>query len=121
MLTETTIYQMQGTDFLKKHKITMTTVFLENAPYFPDDKDSRDVFRITLLKGKKKYSTKFGQSVIQSTGNGNNHPTAYDLLTCITKSGPGSFEDFCSEFGYDNDSRSAEKTWKSVQGPIWSR
>ena len=41
-------------------------------------------------------------------------PTAYDILTCITKYDPGTFEDFCSDFGYDTDSRSAKKTWKAV-------
>lgn len=42
-------------------------------------------------------------------------PTAYDLLACLTKYDPGSFEDFCGEFGYDNDSRKAERTYLAVQ------
>ena len=109
-----TDYQTQGNDFLKKNKITMTTVFLEHKSYFRDEKETRDIYRVTLLKGRKKYSTKFGQSIIKSTGNGTYHPTAYDLLTCITDNDPGSFEDFCSAFGYDNDSRKAELTWKRV-------
>jgi len=41
-------------------------------------------------------------------------PTAYDVLTCLTKSDPGTFENFCDDFGYDTDSRSAEKTYKAV-------
>ena len=41
-------------------------------------------------------------------------PNAYDILVCFTKYDVGSFEDFCSEFGYDVDSRSAEKTYKAV-------
>lgn len=40
-------------------------------------------------------------------------PTAYDVLTCLTKTDPGTFEEFCSEFGYDTDSRKAEKTYKA--------
>jgi len=53
-------------------------------------------------------------------------PTDYDILTCLTKYDPGTLEDFCSEFGYDIDSKSAEKTylavkeeWKNVQ-TIWT-
>jgi hypothetical protein len=53
-------------------------------------------------------------------------PTLYDILTCLTKYDPGTLEDFCSEFGYDIDSKSAEKTyltvkeeWKNVQ-TIWT-
>ena len=41
-------------------------------------------------------------------------PTPYDILACLTKYDPETFEDFCSEFGYDTDSRSAKKTYKAV-------
>lgn len=41
-------------------------------------------------------------------------PTAYDVLACLQKCDPGTFEDFCSEFGYDTDSRKAEKIYKAV-------
>lgn len=41
-------------------------------------------------------------------------PTLYDILTCLTKYDVGTFENFCSEFGYDEDSRSAEKTYNAV-------
>ncbi len=43
-------------------------------------------------------------------------PSAADVLSCIisdARAGEQDFEDFCSEFGYDNDSRKAERTWKS--------
>lgn len=42
-------------------------------------------------------------------------PTAYDMLTCLTKYDPGSFENFCGEFGYDTDSRKAERTYNAVR------
>lgn len=42
------------------------------------------------------------------------HPTAYDVLACIQKYDVGTFDDFCSEFGYDTDSRKAYKTYKAV-------
>lgn len=41
-------------------------------------------------------------------------PTMYDILTCLTKYDPDSFENFCSEYGYDTDSRKAEKTYNAV-------
>ena len=41
-------------------------------------------------------------------------PTPYDVLACITKSDPGTFDDFCSEYGYDNDSIKAMKVWEAV-------
>lgn len=42
-------------------------------------------------------------------------PNAYDILACLTKYNPGTFEDFCNEFGYDTDSRKAEKTYNAVR------
>ena len=41
--------------------------------------------------------------------------SAYDLLACLTKYDPGTFENFCSDFGYDTDSRKAESTYHAVQ------
>ena len=41
-------------------------------------------------------------------------PTMYDILVCLTKYDPDSFENFCSEYGYDTDSRKAEKTYNAV-------
>lgn len=43
------------------------------------------------------------------------HPTAYDVLTCLTKYDPGTFENFCADFGYDTDSRKAERTYKACR------
>ena len=41
-------------------------------------------------------------------------PSMYDVLACITKYEPGTFEDFCYDYGYDTDSRKAEKTYNAV-------
>lgn len=40
-------------------------------------------------------------------------PTAYDVLACISSDVhcPETFEDFCGEYGYDEDSRKAEQTF----------
>lgn len=42
-------------------------------------------------------------------------PGAADVLSCLISdaySGELSFEDFCAELGFDEDSRKAERTWK---------
>lgn len=44
-------------------------------------------------------------------------PTAYDVLTCISGDigmHDWTFEEFCGDFGYDTDSRQAEKTYNAV-------
>lgn len=42
-------------------------------------------------------------------------PNEYDILACLTKYDPGTFEDFCNEFGYGTDSKKAEKTYNAVK------
>ena len=42
-------------------------------------------------------------------------PTPYDVLACLTKYPVYDFADFCSEYGYDTDSRKAYKTYKAVK------
>lgn len=41
-------------------------------------------------------------------------PNIYDVMSCVTKYDPGSFEDFCCEYGYDDDSIRALKIYKAV-------
>lgn len=79
-----------------------------------DDKDDRHIFPITFVRkvdGKtRQFSLKFGQSI----ADGDKKPTHYDVLACLQKSNPGSFEDFCGDFGYNTDSRKAERTYNAV-------
>lgn len=42
-------------------------------------------------------------------------PNAYDVLSCLQKYDVDTFEDFCAEFGYDDDSRTAERIYLAVQ------
>lgn len=42
-------------------------------------------------------------------------PTFYDVLTSLQKYDVNTFENFCGDFGYDTDSRTAERTYKAVK------
>lgn len=108
----TTDYNKQANEFLRKTGATMKINFSHNGEHFADDKQNRDIYKITISKGRRSYTFKFGQSLAKSgTGEA---PTAYDVLACLQKYDVGSFEDFCWEFGYNVDSRQAEKTYKAV-------
>lgn len=63
-----------------------------------------------LSRNRKTYTFDFGQSL----ADGSKTPTMYDVLACLQKYDLGSFEDFCHEYGYDEDSRRAERTYKAV-------
>lgn len=109
-------YEKQGTDFLEKFGVKMRNVFLGRDFYFDGDNAMRDIWQVEFTKpGQpevKPFKLKFGQSIVNS-GKGKG-PSAYDVLACLTKYDPGIFDDFCSDFGYDIDSRRAKKTYKAV-------
>lgn len=148
--------ELQAVNFLGATNTEFKAEFLRNDFHFTGDKEKRDIYKITLKRGSRKYSFEFGNSLNDSgfyytkgvqkiqldrnllnTPNLANYiknkldigfhpeyksdivhypktPTAYDVLACLQKYPVGTFEDFCSEFGYDEDSRTAEKTYKAV-------
>lgn len=112
-----TDYTKQAQDFLYKTGATVKVKYQTHDFYFPDDKDRRDIYRVALKRqGVGSYTFSFGQSTHHSTAD-RQEPTAYDILACLTKSDPGTLEDFCSDFGYDvfEDRRQSFKTYNAVQ------
>lgn len=148
-------YEQQAEDFLNATNTEFKCEFSHNGKHFVDDNETRDIYIITLIRGRRSYSFTFGQSIADSgfyytkgrqkidiersqltnkhivawiklrdydfMNNGKSDvihypatPTAYDVLSCLTKNDPGTFENFCSDFGYDEDSRKAEKTYIAV-------
>ena len=104
-------YQQQANDFATatstKLKINRTTY----GKHFAEDKESRYIFNCTLSRNGKRYTFNFGQSIAA----GNVEPTMYDILATLTKYDPETFQNFCSEYGYNTDSIKALKTYKAVQ------
>lgn len=72
----------------------------------------RNALPFNDIKEAQKHSY-FNNFVVQKNENFE-EPTAYSVLTCLQKYDVGTFEDFCSEFGYDEDSKKAEKTYNAV-------
>lgn len=135
-------YEKQAESFLRKTNTEFTATYLKNGTYFDDDKDKRDIYEITLKRGERVYKFKFGQSIYASgeyivyapegkllctKAEAKRHhwtekhknknfavPTAYDVLSSLQKYDVGTFEDFCSGYGYSTDSRKAEATYKAV-------
>lgn len=103
-------YQGQANKFAKDHGVKLTVKSVEYRPYFPKDKESRYVFKMQLKRAGKQYTFNFGQSIAV----GDKEPTMYDVLASIQKYDVGSFENFCGDFGYNQDSRTAERTYKAV-------
>jgi len=107
-------YQENAKNVLTEMGVKYSAKFIKHDYHFADDDNTRDIFRLTLSRGGKRFYVRFGQSLKDSTGNGDYLPTEYDLLTCIQKYDVGSFRDFCGDFGYDEDSRKAYRTYLLV-------
>lgn len=104
-------YTKQANDFAKKNNVKLSFIGEpEYKKHFADDKEYRYVFKCKLSRKGKSYTFDFGQSI----NAGVEYPELYDILACLQKYDVGSFENFCSEFGYDTDSRTAEKIYKAV-------
>ena len=114
-------YYTQAQEFCTKYGVVISYRYEGYRKYFADDKEERDVYLIRIERGKERMEFTFGTSLVD-TRNGIK-PNPYDILCCIEKSDPIDFENFCSEYGYDEDSRKAYSTyeavvkqWKQVEG-----
>lgn len=114
-------YQQQAIDFANKVGLKLSVKYHSFGKYFGEDDQPRHIFQCAIRRGGKSYGFKFGQSIAK----GSTEPTMYDVLACLTKYDPYSFEDFCSEYGYEiydrEDKRryfkiynSVAKEWKGV-------
>lgn len=110
-------YDQQAADFLAKYGITFSFKLANTKT--PDWKnDSRPVnhFIATFRRGKKRMSFDFFDS-INNYEKGIEELNAYSVLTCCSSEiyCPSTFEEFCAEFGFDEDSRKDEKVFKSLK------
>jgi hypothetical protein len=78
----------------------------------PDDW-ARDAhpWKVTLGFGRRRLTVPFFQGSAHTQ-----EPSAADVISCLVSdasAGDQTFEEFCSEFGYDVDSRKAEATFRA--------
>lgn len=101
-------------EFLKENNITFSTKFLKHDYHFTEEKEKRDIFLTIFRSGKNFFTLRFGVSINDSTGKGDNPPSASDVLECIQKYDVGTFEDFINEFGYKTDTNAEKRIAKRV-------
>lgn len=73
-----------------------------------------DRYRVNLIKRNPPAQVSFDFWNSAADMQAGKQPTAYDVLACISSDiyTPETFEDFCSEYGYDTDSRRTEKLFE---------
>ena len=99
----------------KNIRVSAVYVGDEAAPFMPDNYNNHRV-SVYNANTQKRTSFKFWASIMSPELR-----TRYDALNALhcfvgdAVSGLDSFEDFCGIFGYNSDSRTAYKTWKTCQ------
>lgn len=119
MSTTTTDYELEAKRVLAecggKLKIVLSDTKL--PPWDKATPNPRHHYRCALTGPGGTYTFDFWGS-IADCANGKEIVSEYDVLACLEWNTPEDFEDFCNEFGYDTDSRNAEKTWKACLSQI---
>ena len=123
-------YDLQAEKFCQDTGLRIESEYIGHQLYFDDDKQRRAVYRVTLTRGGDSFSFNFGQSIVNSyckvtpqrpgcMGIGATKKivplTEYDILACMEKYDPGTFQDFCDNSGYDNDSIKAREIYFKCQ------
>lgn len=97
--------------FVNKNRIRISVDYADENKNAPGWKDANH-YKVTLKMGRKSLTTYFSQGYgIQG------EPKAADVLNALASDSAGfdnarSFEDWASEYGYDPDSRKAEKIYR---------
>lgn len=128
-------YIKQATDFLQKTHTKMKIEYVGLAVNKEwKEKEKRCLYEITLTSPRGSMSFDFWDSIRNTeiktmpfdayNMQANKKlaakkkaavPSVYDVLACLQKCDPGTFEDFCLDYGYDEDSRTAERIYFAVQ------
>lgn len=111
-------YDKQAEDFLERFNIRFKATLSDTkAPPWVEDVRGRygHHYRVTLSKQTPKCQTSFDfWDSVANYENGTETVSAYSVLACISGdvNCPDNFQEFCDEYGYDSDSRKAEKQFK---------
>lgn len=100
--------------FVRDHKVRINVEYADSNPNM-DDKNM-DHWKVVLKAGKKQLTTYFSKGF----GHNGEEPSVEEVLDCLVSDASGyenarSFEEWASEYGYDEDSRKAEKIYKAVE------
>jgi hypothetical protein len=96
-------------EFVTENRIRISSEWTDSNPNMIDSRNMNH-YKVTLRRGRKQMSLYF------SMGYGlRGEPDAASVIDCLVSDSYAAdvdFEDWCSEFGYDVDSRKAEYTYK---------
>jgi len=102
-------------EFVKANRITLTSEYADHNPHM-DDSQNMDNYKCMLRRGNARMTLYFSKGI----GHHGTEPTAKEILDCLASDAAGiensrSCDEWCLEYGYNTDSRKAEKTFKACE------
>lgn len=98
-------------------RVRHDTQWADNNPNMEtDNQHPMNHWRVTLRVGRRQMTVPFSTGILITK-----EPDAEDVLRCLAldasgwENARGGFEDWCDEYGYDTDSRRAERTYNAVE------
>lgn len=107
---------MKLNQFINRNKIRVNCEFVADNPNMAGEMPQGSFhFKCTLKRPGRQLTTFFSMGPAHSR-----EPSAADLLDCLASDASGyenarGFEEWASEYGYDPDSRRAEKIFRTVE------
>ena len=80
----TTEYDAQAGEFMRKWGVKIHRHFVGKMRYFPNDREPRNVWEITLERGGRSYSLRFGDSLVNTQKFPRHEPFDYSILACAS-------------------------------------
>lgn len=113
-MTQVANERPQLIDLCTQHGVTIVNEPSKPSKEWPD----MQAWRSTLAFEGRTYATDFHQGSAHKAP-----PTAADVLNCLLSDASsventGSFEEWCSDFGYNTDSRKAERAYKACEATV---
>lgn len=105
-------YIQSAKDFLKWSDATMKIKY-RDTELWDADGALHATYDVSIRTKLGTMRIAFHDSIF-NTRNGV-EPTEYDVLSVLEKYDVGTYEDFCSEFGYDAQDKASRKTYRAVK------
>jgi hypothetical protein len=109
-------------DVIAAHKITMSCTRVDSNPNMDGDMDH---WRCLISRPEEGGRKRHTMTVTFSQGYGHHgaEPELASVLDCLASDAAGvenaqGFEDWCSDYGYDTDSRKPEKVYKACEREV---
>lgn len=110
-----TTEQKPMSEVLQGVKIRMTATWVDHNPHM-DDSSAMDHWKCKIYCGSQSMTVYFSKGYAHKGA----EPTLEEVLDCLASDAAGyenarSFEDWAGDYGYDTDSRKAERTFKTIE------